>query len=211
MNSSTPKFGLRFLSRKERTVRRVTKCETREIKKRLFIIKMISLNKNRFFFKGLEPTVIPTKVAKPSRPRSKPTATSRPKPATLVKMREVKKRVEHLVEGRSRENENRSVLKSTAIRSLNNGRILQTNDLQKLSRLSCSHEFGLFHKELKGQLITNEHHLAFFQTKLYHLKDEFSPQIDQQENLQQIKAYFNQALIEHQKRHIQPDEFITLR
>ena len=36
MSCLTPKFGLRFLSRKERTVRRVTKCETREIKKRSF-------------------------------------------------------------------------------------------------------------------------------------------------------------------------------
>lgn len=38
--SSQPKFGVRFLTRKERTVRRVTKCETREIKKRMFIIRI---------------------------------------------------------------------------------------------------------------------------------------------------------------------------
>jgi len=34
MTPPLPKFGVRFLTRKERTVRRVTKCETREIKKR---------------------------------------------------------------------------------------------------------------------------------------------------------------------------------
>jgi hypothetical protein len=33
---ATQKFGVRFLTRKERTVRRVTKLETREIKKRNF-------------------------------------------------------------------------------------------------------------------------------------------------------------------------------
>jgi hypothetical protein len=37
MTPPLPKFGVRFLTRKERTVRRVTKCETREIKKRMSI------------------------------------------------------------------------------------------------------------------------------------------------------------------------------
>jgi hypothetical protein len=35
MTPPSPKFGVRFLTRKERTVGRVTKCETREIKKRM--------------------------------------------------------------------------------------------------------------------------------------------------------------------------------
>ena len=34
MVAPAPKFGVRFLSRKERTVRRVTKYETKEIQKR---------------------------------------------------------------------------------------------------------------------------------------------------------------------------------
>ena len=34
--STAPKFGVRFPTRKERTVKRVTKCETREIQKRMF-------------------------------------------------------------------------------------------------------------------------------------------------------------------------------
>ena len=37
MVAPAPKFGVRFLSRKERTVRRVTKYETKEIQKRKLI------------------------------------------------------------------------------------------------------------------------------------------------------------------------------
>jgi len=44
MTPTPPTFGVRFLTRKERTVRRVTKCENREIKKRMSI-QSIHLNK----------------------------------------------------------------------------------------------------------------------------------------------------------------------
>lgn len=37
VSAAAQKFGVRFPTRKERTVKRVTKCETREIQKRKFI------------------------------------------------------------------------------------------------------------------------------------------------------------------------------
>ncbi len=40
VSTTAPKFGVRFPTRKERTVRRVTKYETREIQKRIFNKKM---------------------------------------------------------------------------------------------------------------------------------------------------------------------------
>jgi hypothetical protein len=89
-------------------------------------------------------------------------------------------------------------------------RTLQTTDLQKLSRLTCSREFSFFHKEIKSELRTSEHQLAFFQTKLYHLKNEFINQNSEQLNLEQIRNYFAEALQKHIDRRIQPDEFITL-
>jgi len=36
VSTTAPKFGVRFPTRKERTVKRVTKCETREIQKRKY-------------------------------------------------------------------------------------------------------------------------------------------------------------------------------
>jgi len=47
--STTQKFGVRFLTRKERTVRRVTKLETREIKKRNFNLDKDFCISNKFF------------------------------------------------------------------------------------------------------------------------------------------------------------------
>jgi hypothetical protein len=43
MTPPLPKFGVRFMTRQERTVRRVTKCETREIKKRMSIHFLTSI------------------------------------------------------------------------------------------------------------------------------------------------------------------------
>ena len=172
--SSSPKFGVRFLTRKERTVRRVTKCETREIQKRL----------------SPPPVVSPAKKAR--------LPVVRPKPATLVKVREVKKPPPPPV-----------VIPPPVVPS-SAGRVLQSTDLQKLSRLSCSHEFGLFHKEIKVDLKSNEHQLAFFETKLYHLKNEFVNQMSQQLNLEQIRDYFSEQLKKNYDRQILDEEFPTL-
>jgi len=191
MTPPLPKFGVRFLTRKERTVRRVTKCETREIKKRL------------------EPPPPPSpSPVKTVKPRIAPPP--RPKPATLVKIREPKK-VKPMVEVSTNEKEQVQPSPSPSInRPLNPfARTLQTTDLQKLSRLTCSREFSLFHKEIKCELRTNEHQLAFFQTKLYHLKDEFVNQNSEQLNLEQIRNYFAGALQKNIDRRIK-DEFITL-
>ncbi len=51
VSATTPKFGVRFPTRKERTVKRVTKCETREIQKRKYTKKIhfIRLNKDTLF------------------------------------------------------------------------------------------------------------------------------------------------------------------
>lgn len=48
--STAPKFGVRFPTRKERTVKRVTKCETREIQKRMFNKKMHCHHIKKTFF-----------------------------------------------------------------------------------------------------------------------------------------------------------------
>jgi len=192
MTPPLPKFGVRFLTRKERTVRRVTKCETREIKKRL------------------EPPPPPSpSPVKTVKPRIAPPP--RPKPATLVKIREPKK-VKPMVEVSTNEKEQVQPSPSPSInRPLNPfARTLQTTDLQKLSRLTCSREFSYFHKEIKCELRTNEHQLAFFQTKLYHLKNEFINQNSEQFNLEQIRNYFAAALKKNIERKIKPDEFITL-
>ena len=73
-----PKFGVKFPSRKDRVVKRVTKCETRDIQKRisLFVHSAFYL----FSLQGLEPPKPP-----PIRPPPKPKATKKPKPATLIK------------------------------------------------------------------------------------------------------------------------------
>ena len=63
---------------------------------------------------------------------------------------------------------------------------------------------------MKGELRSNEHQLAFFQTKLNHLKNEFVNQMSQQLNLQEIRDYFARALQKNIDRQIKPDEFLTL-
>ena len=160
----------------------------------------------------MEPIITPAKVTK-SIPKARPTL-ARPKPATLVKNREPKKKnISNTNKNfSSGENENQSETKpDISLPSVSmNGRLIQTDDLQKLSRLSCSHEFSLFHKEMKGQLISHDHQLAFFQTKLFHLKNEFVNQMSQHDNLKQIRDYFEQELIKNRQRNIKPDEFVTL-
>ena len=90
-------------------------------------------------------------------------------------------------------------------------RTLQTQDLSKLSRLNCSREFSLFHQYIKGQLNRSyENQLAFLQTKLQHLKNEFVNKQAEHLNFEQIRDYYNEAVQEHVRRKIQPDEFLTL-
>jgi hypothetical protein len=149
------------------------------------------------------PTPTPTPIKKPVKPC---VISSRPKPATLVKPSPQSKKLQSTAEIMIIENEKPS--EQVSRNPL--GRILQPIDLQKLSRLSCSREFSLFHREIKRDLKTNEHQLTFFQTKLHHLKDEFIDQTSQQVNLQQIRDYFVQSLHKNIQRKIQPDEFITL-
>jgi hypothetical protein len=117
-----------------------------------------------------------------------------------------------MVEVSSNEKEQVQPSSSPSInRSLSSSaRTLQTNDLQRLSRLTCSREFSFFHKEIKCELKTSEHQLAFFQTKLYHLKNEFINENSEQLNLEQIRNYFAQALQKNIERKIKSDEFITL-
>lgn len=213
MTPPPPKFGVRFLTRKERTVRRVTKCETREIKKRtftshLFVFSTTTKN-NLILFVGLEPPPPPplpktttTPVLKTVKPR-----VSRPKPATLVKPREPKK--DKPISEISSNNQKEQV-QPTPPSSSSSARTLQTTDLQKLARLTCSREFSFFHKEIKSELKTSEHQLAFLETKLFHLKNEFVDYNAEQSNLEQIRNYFSEALQKHIDRRIQPDEFITL-
>jgi hypothetical protein len=158
----------------------------------------------------LEPPTPPPSPIKTVRPRI---ATARPKPATLVKIREPKK-VKPMIEVSCNQKEQvrppSSSPPTTVNGSLASGRTLQTTDLQRLSRLTCSREFSFFHKEIKCELRTNEHQLAFFQTKLHHLKNEFVHQNSEQFNLEQIKTYFAEALQKNIDRRIKPDEFNTL-
>jgi hypothetical protein len=107
-------------------------------------------------------------------------------------------------------NEKESVRPPPPPPSSSSARTLQTTDLQRLSCLTCSREFSYFHKEIKCEIKTHEHQLAFFQTKLYHLKNEFVNQNSEQLNLEQIRNYFAQALHKNIDRRIKSDEFITL-
>ena len=170
------------------------------------------------FILGLEPP--PPPLASPTKTVKPRAAPARIKPATLVKVRQPKKTAKPSIETSSNDKEQVQPSSSSSAtpaaaaaanpRSLPVGRTLQTNDLQKLSRLTCSREFSFFHKEIKCELSTHEHQLAFFQTKLYHLKNEFINQNSEQLNLEQIRTYFTEALQKNIDRRIKPDEFITL-
>lgn len=161
--------------------------------------------KSLILFIGLEPppppstSKITTPVVKTVKLR-----VSRPKPATLVKPREPKK--DKPISEISSNNQKEQVQPTPP----SSARTLQTTDLQKLARLTCSREFSFFHKEIKSELKTSEHQLAFLQTKLFHLKNEFVDYNAEQSNLEQIRNYFSEALQKHIDRRIQPDEFITL-
>ncbi|UJR21487.1 hypothetical protein I4U23_024571 [Adineta vaga] len=180
-----PKFGVKFPSRKERAVKRVTKCETREIQKRL------------------EPPK-PAHV----RPPPKPKAPKKPiRPATLSKP------VRPSRDSSSRSNRRSTVPNPHSKRTQlsTTARTLQATDLEKLARLNCSREFSLFHQYIKSELSKSyENQLAFLQTKLQHLKDEFVNKQAEHLNFEQIKEYYNQAVTDNVRRSIKPDEYLTL-
>ncbi|CAF0980359.1 unnamed protein product [Rotaria sp. Silwood1] len=181
---ATPSYGVKFPSRKERTVKRVTKCETREIQKRL------------------EPPK-PVRV----RPTPKPKAPKKSKPpATLSKpVRPPTSRVS------SRSNVRPTTSNTSKQTTLPSSNTLQPPDLEKLARLNCSREFSLFHQYIKSDLSKSyENQLAFLQTKLQHLKNEFINKQAEHLNFEQIKEYYNQAVKENLRRQIKPDEYLTL-
>ncbi|CAF1270372.1 unnamed protein product [Rotaria sordida] len=204
VSTTAPKFGVRFPTRKERTVKRVTKCETREIQKRL------------------EPPK-PARVRPPPKPKA---PKKQPPPATLCKP----PKPPRISATRSHERQPSSTSQTTtktttttatttpsskstkqATSSLATGRTLQAPDLEKLARLSCSREFSLFHKFIKPELARSyENQLAFLQTKLQHLKNEFVNKQAEHLNFEQIRDYYNQAVQENVRRHIKPDEYLTL-
>ena len=90
-------------------------------------------------------------------------------------------------------------------------RTLQRGDLEKLARLNCSREFSLFHQYIKSQLSRSfENQLAFLQTKLQHLKNEFVNKQGEHLNFEQIREFYNQAAEEHRRKQLKSDEFLTL-
>lgn len=159
-------------------------------------------------FQGLEPPKPVRQKAPVKEKKEKKEKTERP-PATLVKTPRVP------IQFVTRRGSNRggtTVKTSTTKKNVSTGpRVLQKADLEKLARLNCSREFSLFHQFIKSQLSTSiENQLAFLQTKLHHLKNEFANKRAEHLNFEQIREYFNQAVQEHVRRQIKPDEFLTL-
>lgn len=104
-------------------------------------------------------------------------------------------------------------MKSSSSKSVSfaTGGALQLTDLEKLSRLNCSREFSLFHQYIKTELSKSyENQLGFLQTKLQHLKNEFVNKQAEHLNFEQIRDYYNEAVAEHVRRRIKPDEYLTL-
>jgi len=90
-------------------------------------------------------------------------------------------------------------------------RTLQMCDLEKLAFLNCSREFSLFHRYIKSDLPkSSENQLAFLQTKLQHLKNDFLNKHAEHLNFEQIKDYYQQAVKDNLDRQIQPDEYLTI-
>jgi hypothetical protein len=148
-------------------------------------------------FQGLEPPK-PVRV----RPPPKPKAPKKPKPpATLCKPLRPPR------DPTARSNPRPPSSKTT----FSAPRTLQTADLEKLARLNCSREFSLFNQYIKSQLSkAYENQLGFLQTKLEHLKNEFVNKQAEHLNFEQIKEYYEQAVKDHVRRHIKPDEYLTL-
>jgi hypothetical protein len=134
----------------------------------------------------------------------KPKATIKPKPpATLCKPPPRTRR--------SDTSTRPSTAKSSKKPMNPTSRTLQVSDVEKLARLNCSREFSLFHQYIKSELSkAYENQLAFLQTKLQHLKNEFVNKQAEHLNFQQIKEYYEQAVKENIARNIKPDEYLTL-
>jgi hypothetical protein len=195
---AAPKFGVKFPSRKERAVKRVTKCENREIQKRSFSSSYSS--SFIFLIQGLEP---PKPV--PVRPPPKPKAVKKAKPpATLCKP-------PRILTSHYRQRQVPLYASKPRTTSTSQTRTLQTPDLEKLARLNCSREFSLFNQFIKPELSKcYENQLAFLQTKLQHLKNEFVNKQAEHLNFEQIKEYYEQAVKDNVRRNIKPDEYLTL-
>lgn len=161
-----------------------------------------SLQNLIFIFQGLEPPK-PARV----RPPPKPKAPKKAKPPATLRKPVQTPRVNIASRSYNRPPRPSSFSKKTPPTS----RTLQATDLEKLSRLNCSREFSLFHQSIKSELAKSyENQLGFLQTKLQHLKNEFENKHGEHLNLEQIKEYYNQAVNEHVRRKIKPDEFLTL-
>lgn len=155
---------------------------------------------------GLEPPK-PVRV----RPPPKPKQPAKPKPpATLVKPPKPPRF--SLKAHRNTPNPPRSVTSKVSKQAVSTAsRTLQAPDLEKLARLNCSREFGLFNQYIKADLPkAYENQLAFLQTKLQHLKNEFVNKQAEHLNFEQIKEYYTQAVEENVRRNIKPDEYLTL-
>jgi len=203
---AAPKFGVKFPSRKERSVKRVTKCETRDIQKRISFLFFFSFKYSQhfiFIIQGLEP---PKPV--PIRAPPKPKAQKKPKPpATLCKPPRSSRDTSSRFNVRSTTTTTNSSKKTAGPIS----RTLQISDVEKLARLNCSREFSLFHQYIKSELSkAYENQLAFLQTKLQHLKNEFVNKQAEHLNFEQIKEYYQQAVKDNIRRQIKPDEYLTL-
>ncbi|CAF0785130.1 unnamed protein product [Adineta steineri] len=202
VSTTTPKFGVRFPTRKERTVKRVTKCETREIQKRLEPPKPPKLPRVR-------PPPKPKVSKKPPPPA---TLCKPPKPPRVSASRCNERQPATTSQTTTSSSSLSSSSKTnTSNSSLSGSRTLQAPDLEKLARLTCSREFSLFHKYIKPELSRSyENQLAFLQTKLQHLKNEFVNKQAEHLNFEQIRDYYNDAVKENVRRHIKPDEYLTL-
>ncbi|CAF2175157.1 unnamed protein product [Rotaria magnacalcarata] len=196
VSTTAPKFGVRFPTRKERTVKRVTKCETREIQKRLEPPKPVRVRP-------------PPKPKAPKKPPPPATLCKPPKPPRISATRANEHQSSSTSQTQSTSSSSKPTKPTTS--SLSGARTLQAPDLEKLARLNCSREFSLFHKFIKPELSRSyENQLGFLQTKLQHLKNEFVNKQAEHLNFEQIRDYYNEAVKENVRRHIKPDEYLTL-
>ena len=208
----TPHFGVKFLSRQERTVRRVTKNETRPIQKRMSFTVSFRFHLHlSLFFQGLQPqTPVKVENVKQERVRPSPKAPRPPNVPPEQTASNVRLKVPNIRRAwpMAKPESDRS---KRARADLHNPRTLQHCDLEKLARLNCSREFSLFHQYIKSQLPRSfENQLAFLQTKLYHLKNEFINKQAEHLNFEQIREYYNQSVEEQKRKELKADEFLTL-
>ena len=166
------------------------------------------------FFEGLEPPK-PVRVRAPPKPRvqkkaSIPATLSKPaKPTRITNPRSQSQT--STSDSQAPKNPSASQSKTKSTTSEPGHRTLQTPDLAKLARLNCSREFSLFHQFIKNELSRSyENQLAFLQTKLQHLKNEFVNKQAEHLNFEQIREYYNEAVQENVRRRIKPDEYLTL-